>query len=355
MLKEIIKKYFPEHRIESVKPIYGGHINDTYQLNIEGIDQSYIIQRINTHIFKDPYSIAETHRRLQEVIPEKGDLYTIARIIPDAGGSYISVDEKGGTWRMTSFIEGTHMINVVKESWQAREAGKAFGWFASVCSQLKVQNFKEAIVNFHSLSFRLNQLKEAMDVDPANRTKKVTDIIDFYIRRESELTKIENLIDEGKIPLRLVHNDTKINNLLFRDNKAMAVIDLDTVGPGSVYYDYGDALRTSANFALEDEQDFSKAGFNMQAFISFTEGYLSQIQPFIAPAELKYLHLAPKFMTFIMGIRFLTDYLNGDRYYKTGYPDHNLTRCMVQLKLIESMESHETEMSSIIEEKYYQS
>jgi serine/threonine protein kinase len=353
LLIEVAEKYFPGQEIASVIPIISGHINKTYKIDLKDMGQSYILQCINSDVFTDPFSIAETHCRLQKIIPRQGKSYTIARIIANSEGSYITCDSDGNAWRMTNFIFDSFSVDLIGEKWQALEAGRAFGWFAGLCSQLDVKDFKEAIRDFHSLSFRRRQFREATKQDLAGRSEKARDMISFYAKRETELNIIESLIENGKIPIRIIHNDTKISNLLFRENKAVAVIDLDTVGPGSIIYDYGDALRTSANLAREDEKDLSLVGFNMEAFIAFTEGYLSQLRSVLTSEELEYLYLAPKFMTFIMGIRFLTDYLNGDKYYRTEYPEHNLVRCMVQLKLIESMESREKEMKAIISEKYY--
>ncbi|MDZ4059159.1 MAG: phosphotransferase, partial [Bacteroidales bacterium] len=164
-----------------------------------------------------------------------------------------------------------------------------------------------------------------------------------------KLSLIETLTNEGKIPLRVVHNDTKINNLLFRDKKAVAVIDLDTVGPGILYYDYGDALRTSACTAKEDEKNLDLVRFNIEAFKAFSNGYLPQVKSILSNEEREWFYLAPVLLTYIMGIRFLTDYLNGDKYYKISYPGHNLDRSRVQMTLIRSMEEFETNMKSIID------
>lgn len=348
MLTNVIKKFFPYHKVAEVKPFGGGHINDTYKLRLEGLNQDYILQRINTNVFKAPQGIAETHLKLQEVILKRDNPVAIAELLPTADGQLIYTDEDGGAWRVTSFITDSYTVDVVEEPWQAFEAGNGYGWFAKACDELDPKDFKEAIKDFHRLSFRLWQLDEAIKNDAAGRLESVKDVVQFFKDRQQMLSLIEEMVDQGRIPMRVVHNDTKINNLLFRGKKAAAVIDLDTVGPGIIFYDYGDALRTGASTAAEDEKDLSKVSFNMEAFSAFTFGYMGQVNPVVTQAEEEYFYLAPRLMTFIMGIRFLADYLNGDVYYKTAHKEHNLDRCKVQMKLIEAMESRENEMKSTI-------
>lgn len=348
MLHNIIKYFFPYSTIAGVKPFGNGHINNTYKLDLRNEKKSYILQRINTDVFKDPQGICDTHARLQDEIFKSQHPFTIAEIIPTTDGKKLYTDHEGGVWRMTSFIENSYTIGVVKSDWQAFEAGNAFGWFAKVCDKLDANTFTESIEDFHRLSFRLHQFNEAINADKAGRLDSINDIVKFYKDREASVSKIEALVDAGKIPLRVVHNDTKINNLLFRCKKAVAVIDLDTVGPGILYYDYGDALRTSASSAAEDEKDLSKVYFKIDAFRAFTNGYISQVKTIVSDEEEEYFYMAPMLMTYIMGIRFLADYLNGDVYYKVAHKEHNIDRSKVQKKLIESMEQQVEEMKHII-------
>ncbi len=344
MYKDIIKKYFPNEIVKEIQPFGNGHINDTYKVVIDNHSQAYVLQRVNNKVFPNTKGIVETHLKLHKAFNEKKYDIEVAEVLPDSSGEYL-VDN---VWRLTTFIKDSYSLEVVKEDWQAHETGRAFGMFAKICSSFDAKEFPEAIKDFHKLSFRLEQLEDAIKNNAANRLDGVQDIVDFYKNREAKLRNIEALINSGKIPLRVVHNDTKINNLLFRGNKAAAVIDLDTVGPGILYYDYGDALRTSANTALEDEKDLSLVSFNMSAFEEFTKGYMSQVKPIINEAEKEYFYLAPVLMAYIMGIRFFADYLNGDTYYKTEYSDHNLVRAKVQKTLIESMEENQEAMKQII-------
>lgn len=348
MLSTVLQYYFPKSQNIEIIPFGNGHINDTYKLSVPGMPQDFILQRINTNVFKDPKGIVDTHLRLRKSIMNGANTICIADLIPNTKGEFLTIDGDANAWRVTTFISDSYTIDVVSEDWQAYEAGKGYGWFAKVCSKLDPANFKEAIKDFHRLSFRVKQLNEAVANDQAGRLHSVSELVKFYRNREAKLSKIESLVDQGRIPIRVVHNDTKINNLLFRNRQATAVIDLDTVGPGILYYDYGDAIRTSANTALEDEKDLARVGFNADAFTSFTLGYMQQVRDFITDDEKRYFYLAPVLMTYIMGIRFLADYLNGDTYYKTAFPEHNLVRSMVQKTLIESMEAHEEHMKCVV-------
>jgi len=348
MLNDIVRKFFPYHAVADLKPFGNGHINDTYKLELDGVKEQYILQRINTNVFKDPQGIAETHLKIQEVVTKRDYPLTIAELLPTADGKLIHFDDEGSAWRVTTFITDSYTVELVEKPWQAFEAGSGYGWFVKACDGLDASGFKEAIKDFHRLSFRIWQLNEAIAANKAGRLAAVQDVVDFFKAREGRLSMIETFVDEGKIPLRVVHNDTKINNLLFRGQKAAAVIDLDTVGPGIIFYDYGDALRTGASTAAEDEKDLSKVGFNMNSFAAFTKGYMGQVNPIVTENEEQYFFLAPVLMTYIMGIRFLADYLNGDVYYKTAHKEHNIDRCKVQKKLIECMEAKEEEMKAVI-------
>jgi len=347
-LQGAIEAYFPDHQGYDAEPFGSGHINDTYKIRLAGQSNSYILQRINTQVFGNPKGIIDTHLKLQEIIFRQHSRVSIAEIIPNHQGGYLTTDKDGNVWRLTGFIEDSYTIEVVEATWQAYEAGLAFGWFAKTFSHLDVKDFTEPIKDFHRLSYRMSQLHKAMAENKAGKLDSVKKVLDFFMERAEMLSKIECLVHEGRIPLRIVHNDTKINNLLFRGGKAVAVIDLDTTGPGTLFYDFGDAIRTIANTAKEDETNLSKVQFHIGNFGAFTRGYLSQVKYIITGLEKEFMYLAPVLMTFIMGIRFLTDHFNGNIYYKVAYPEHNLHRCLVQKKLIALMEEHEPEMKSII-------
>lgn len=350
MIKDIVSKFFPGKRVVEASPYGNGHINDTYKVVIEGESEPLILQKINVAVFTNPDGLVDNHIKILDSLETgKSDL-EIPTLCPAAAGGYLHVDESEGVWRMMNFITDSYSIGIVTQDWQACQAGNGYGWFAKSCAGLDATEFVEAIKDFHRLSFRVGQLDDAIDGDKAGRLAGVQELVDFYKERQDKLMVIERMVDAGEIPLRVVHNDTKIDNLLFRGEKACAVIDLDTVGPGILYYDFGDSIRTISNSAAEDEKDLSKVNFNADAYREFARGYLEQVKSLTTPGEAGRYYLAPVLMTYIMGIRFLADYLNGDVYYKTGYPEHNLVRSSVQRRLIECMEEQEGFMKKVIAE-----
>lgn len=350
MLNDIVKLYFPGEVVLEVAPYGGGHINDTYKVEFEGETEPCILQKINIAVFTNPQGLVDNHIKIQNFLKAKEADLEIPSLCPLASGGYLHTDTTGGVWRMMIFIPDSYSIGIVKELWQASQAGHGYGWFAQSCSSLDASDFVEAIKDFHRLSFRVWQLDEAIQGDKAGRLESVQGLVDFYKDRQEKLMVIEQMVDAGEIPLRLTHNDTKIDNLLFRGEKACAVIDLDTVGPGILYYDFGDSIRTISNSAAEDEKDLDKVTFNKEAYREFALGYLQEVKSISTPGETGRYYLAPVLMTYIMGIRFLADYLNGDEYYKTGYAEHNLVRSSVQRKLIECMEEEEAFMKEVVSE-----
>jgi len=346
--QEILYQFSPNKLLKDIKPFGNGHINLTFKVIYENDHQEYILQKINTNVFKNPSAIINNHLRLQEIFYLDQDEMLIPKLIPTKNENFLYRDKEQNVWRLTNYIDNSYSVEVVKNEQQAFEAGKGFGWFAKKCSHLNPSDFTEAIKDFHLLSFRIGQLNEAIEFDKVSRYKTVKHLIEFYKNREKPLLKIEELINSNEIPLRVVHNDTKINNLLFRDTKAIAVIDLDTVGPGVIFYDYGDAIRTITNTVAEDEKNIDLVDFNLKFFESFTKGYLLQIDSILNFKERELLYRTPVLMTYIMGIRFLADYLNGDIYYKTSYEEHNLVRSLVQKKLIERIELNENHVKEII-------
>lgn len=350
MLEQIVKAFFQGEVVSELAPFGDGHINDTYKVEFQGEKSPCILQKINVAVFTNPDGLVDNHIKIQVHLEGEAADIEIPSLCPLAPGGYLFRDESGGVWRMMNFIPESYSIGVVKEEWQATQAGRGYGWFAKSCSGLDASDFVEAIKDFHRLSFRVWQLDEAIKGDKAGRLKSVQELVDFYKARQEKLMVIERMVDAGDIPLRVTHNDTKIDNLLFRGEKACAVIDLDTVGPGILYYDFGDSIRTISNSAAEDEKDLSKVIFNADAYRAFALAYLEQVKSISTPGEAGSYYLAPVLMTYIMGIRFLADYLNGDVYYKTAYADHNLVRSSVQRKLIEGMEAKENFMKEVIAE-----
>ena len=349
-LQEIFAQFHTSTTAPEILPYGNGHIHDTYRIGTPENPFSSILQKINTNVFADPAILIDNHLQLLESpsFIDPGGM-EIPRLIPTHSGEYLYRHADGSVWRAMTFIEGTHSLETCTRPKQAFEAGRAYGWFNCACLDLDPGHFREAIPAFHDLASRLARFRDAQKKDVAGRKEAVAVFIDFFECRADQLLAIQQAMTAGEIPVRITHNDTKINNVLFRGDLAAAVIDLDTVGPGTVFYDYGDALRTLANAAKEDELDVRMVKFDLTIFEAFTRGYLHQTGKMMTKTEKEWLYLAPKLMSYIMGIRFLTDFLQGDIYYKITYPEHNLIRTQVQQKLILEIEAKTPEIQKIID------
>lgn len=248
---------------------------------------------------------------------------------------------------MMVFIPRAHTLEAVNPE-SSRFAGEAFGRFQASLVDIP-DTLKESIPDFHNMEFRLKQLHDAVAADPVGRVKEVQPLLDELESRAEEMCKAERLHREGKLPKRICHCDTKVNNMMFdEDGRILCVIDLDTVMPSFIFSDYGDFLRTGANTGAEDDKDLNRVEFNMDIFRAFTEGYLSSARGFLTPLEIENLPYAAALFPYMQAVRFLTDYINGDTYYKIQYPDHNLVRTRAQFKLLQSVEAHTPEMREFI-------
>ncbi len=265
------------------------------------------------------------------------------------GKSWI-VDTEGNFWRMFISIPNHRSYDIVDTADKAFEGGKAVGRFQALLNDLPGGPLYETIPNFHNVIKRLETFNNSVKRDPVNRVTMVYDEIGFVLRRAREMEVILKLGKEGKIPLRITHNDTKFNNILLdENNKALCIIDLDTVMPGYVHYDFGDAIRTAANSAAEDEKELEKVRIDLKLFEAYANGYLTEIRGTLNDTEKDYLAFAPRLITYIMALRFLTDYIDGDVYYKIHHEDHNLQRAQAQFRLLETMEEQYPAMQKIIE------
>ncbi len=345
---KVLKAYFDSSDVKSISPFGNGHIQLTYL--VETQKKSFILQKINTKVFTKPELLIKNHLLLQNHIKSsENQEYLIPELINTVEGNNYFSDAEHGFWRLTNYIENSCSLEKTETSSQALEAGKAYGWFVKSLEKADINLFEEPIPDFHNLSLRLKQFEDAVKANIAERRDLIKPEIEFFLERKTFFLSLENDIKSGKIPIRIVHNDTKINNVLFEDNKAKAVIDLDTVAAGTVLFDYGDALRTIANNSVEDEENTDKIIFNWDYFCSFTDGYLRKTNGILTPSEKENLHKAPLLMTYIIGIRFLSDYLNGDIYFKTSKIAHNLGRAKVQQFLLLDMELKNKAMKTYIE------
>jgi len=350
-LQQIARQFPVVKDIQHIKAFGSGHINDTYLLHTSG--KNFVLQRINHQIFTNVEGLTDNILQITRFINENHNAQNIKLpgLFPTQNGEYLYKDTQNNYWRLMSFIEDSHSYDLVPNPDIAYEGGKAYGWFVKALSDFPAGQLTETIPHFHDIDFRLQNFKTALKNDKAQRAKNVQTEIDFVVKRSQEMRLILQLGQTRKIPIRVTHNDTKINNVLFDANdKAISVIDLDTVMPGYIHYDFGDAIRTFTNTANEDEPDLSKVSINMEYFKAFARGFLQETKEVLRPEEIKHLAFSARLMTFIIGLRFLTDYLNGDTYFKTAYEQHNLVRTRVQFRLLESMEGHATEMQAFIEQ-----
>lgn len=349
-LSDIIRKF----RIDvSIEPYGNGHINDTY---IAESDPKYILQRINNSVFKNPEqvmsNITGVTEHLRKKITEAGgnpERETLNLVKTVDGKSFYKADD-GNYFRMYKFIEGTVSYDSVENPAQLYEAARAFGKFQSMLSDYPVDKIYETIPDFHDTGKRYAALEAAVDKDVVGRRGLVEKEIEFAFARRQDTNVIVDAIAAGKVPVRVTHNDTKLNNVMLdeKTGEGVCVIDLDTVMPGSLLYDYGDALRFGASSGAEDECDLDKIWFDLELFEAFTRGFLEEVGSNLTDEEIKLLPFSAKLMTYECGIRFLTDYLSGDTYFKIHRKNHNLDRARTQFKLVADMEKKMDAMSGII-------
>lgn len=332
-----------------------GHINDTYIVYFEqaGSDpRKYILQRINHDVFKNPIELmknieAVTAHLRQKVIAASGDpeRETLTLLLTRSGETHYKTAD-GFYWRSYQFIENALTYQTPANLQQVYNAAHTFGSFQQMLEDFPVEQLFDTIPDFHHTPKRFDSFVQAVEADVYNRARDVKDEISFVLNRADQMRALVDSIEEGRLPVRVTHNDTKFNNLLIdtTTGKGLCVIDLDTVMRGTVLYDFGDAIRSICNTAVEDETNLSLVRFNRERFEQFARGYLDTMRNSLVPDEITTLPLAAKLMTLECGMRFLTDYLNGDVYFRTKHQDHNLDRCRVQFKLLQEMEEDYSEM-----------
>ncbi|MBR4206840.1 MAG: aminoglycoside phosphotransferase family protein [Clostridia bacterium] len=340
----------------SITPsVYGnGHINDTYLVHSQ---PNYILQRINKRVFTDPPAVMENilgvTAFLRDKIAKAGgdpDRETLNLITTVDGKPYYHHTD-GEYYRMYKFIDHAISYDIVENPMQLYNAAKAFGKFQNLLADYPAEKLHETIKDFHNTRSRYAQFREALEKNLSGRADTARDEIDFVLAREKDAGVIVDALADGSIPLRVTHNDTKLNNVMLDETtgEGVCVIDLDTVMPGSLLYDYGDALRFGGSSGAEDEKDLSKIWFDVEKFTAFTKGFLEEL-PSITDKELALLPFSIKLMTLECGARFLADYINGDVYFKTKYPEHNLVRARTQFKLVKEIEDKMDELNAIVRE-----
>ena len=312
---------------------YGsGHINETYKVETAS-GTRYILQRVNTSIFDE---------RLLEA-----NVMRVTEFLKSKGVKSLEVVAYESPWRVYRFLEGYTSRDVVEEPGQAYDVGRAFAKYQNDLADIPPPRLGDIIPKFHDTVDRIRQLDAAAEADAKGRRAKVAAELAFVDRRREEAAKIVTMMARGEIPERITHNDTKINNVMLGADGTNVVIDLDTTMPGSALYDFGDMVRTSSAAAAEDEKDLSKVYSKKDYFEALVKGYLSGAK-FLTEAETENLAFSGRLITLTIGIRFLTDYLSGDTYFRTAYDDHNLVRCRTQFKMVESMEAQTEAYEEIV-------
>ncbi|HEY5469723.1 MAG TPA: aminoglycoside phosphotransferase family protein [Bacteroidales bacterium] len=356
-LREIFDNFITEGTFYSGQLIGNGHIHDTYKIETSEKDKDdYILQRLNNKVFKN---IPELQNNIERVtghirnkllaLPDSDIKRECLILIRSLEGKNWIMDKEGNFWRMYIYITNHRTYNLVDTPDKAYEGGKAIGRFQAMLSDIPGPPLFETIPWFHNVEKRLETLKSKINENPVGRVIEAGMEISQILQRAENMSIILKLGRNGEIPLRITHNDTKFNNILLDYNdKALCIIDLDTVMPGYVHYDFGDAIRTVANTAAEDEINLELINMDINLFKSYSEGYLSEIRETLNKVEKDYLAFAPLLITYTIAVRFLTDYIDGDNYFKIHHENHNLQRTRSQLKLLTSMEQQYDEMRRII-------
>lgn len=343
-LKIVFSQFDDSTEIVSYKELASGHINDTYLIETSN-KENFVLQRINQGVFKDVPGLINNKVAISKHIqgklshlPKSEREHKVLTFVTTKDGAPFYYGKSGGYWNLMVYITESITHETVKNEEIAYEGGKLIGDFLNLTNDFDAKQLTEVIPKFHDMSSRFSQFEDSLKVASQERLVQAKQYIDLVWSLKDEMHILQNLKESGEIKLRVTHNDTKISNILFDANKkGLCVIDTDTVMPGIVHYDFGDAIRTICNSAAEDEKNLDLVNFNIDYYNAYVKGFLKEMNASLSPVELKYLPLGAKTMIFIMALRFLTDFLNGDIYYKTKYPDHNLDRAKNQFKLIESL------------------
>lgn len=356
---EALKSMKFDGDVINVKSFGSGIINDTFLVtckNNKGNENKYILQKINSSIFKNVEKLMENYcgvcDYLKKIVSENGgdvERETITVVPTNSGKTYLK-DSLDNYWRAIKFISDTVTYDVAESAEDFYKVGKAFGEFQNKLAGYNAENLYESIPNFHNTKERFKTFLLAIENNKARRLESVRSEVDFILEREKDTSILLDLYENGELPLRVTHNDTKISNILMDANtkNGICIIDLDTIMPGLSLYDFGDAIRSGATHALEDEKDLDKVYVDLEFFEAFTKGFLEGTNSSLTEKEIEMLPMGAKVITLEQAIRFLTDYLDGDVYYKTSYSNQNLDRTRTQLKLVKDIEEKWNELNNIV-------
>ena len=357
-IKTVLPRFRFQGNYQSVSEISSGNVNSTFHLiyQDQGKENHYILQRINDYVFKSPrdvmknISMVTEHLRKNMILAGMEVDGRVLTLIHTQDDDVLFLDQYGGCWRAYNYISHATAHDQVESPEMMRQVGRGFGTFQRLLYDFPAEDLYVSIPNFHHTTKRFYSFVHSVDEDVAGRVKEVEEEIEFFFDRRKMMGSIVKLLENGSLPLRVTHNDTKSNNVML-DNEtgeAICVIDLDTVMPGSSLYDYGDAVRFGASTAAEDEPDTSKIALDMDKTASFTQGFIEATKGFLTLEELKLLPLGIKVITCELAMRFLKDYLDGDVYFKVNSPQHNLVRAHAQMALLEDVEKKEPELNAMI-------
>ena len=346
-LLDVVAHFVERNQVADIAPLGNGLINDTFKVMVHGDDKPrYVLQRINNAVFTDVEMLQRNIETVTDHLRSKGIL-TLHFLTAETGKTY--VEEDGKFWRVMDYIPDSYTYEAVTQKY-ACCAGRKFGEFESQLTDLE-EPIGEIIPDFHNIEFRLRQLDEAIAANPVDRMNdpEVQSYVEKIKAVADEMCIGERLYREGKLPKRICHCDTKVNNMLFdKEGNVMCIIDLDTIMPSFVFSDFGDFLRSAANTGAEDDPDLDKVHFDMAIFEAFAQGYLEGAKSFLLPVEIEYLPYAAMLFPYMQAVRFFADYINGDTYYKIRYPEHNMVRTRAQWKLFEEAKAKSGEMAEIV-------
>ena len=363
-LQEVFANYgFDASSYVNIKQIKIGHINSTYTLYFDqgSSVKRYLLQEINTHVFKNPIQLMENIEKITTFLSEKVRLSGAKnyenlslRVIHTLDHHSYMISSKNHFFRVYNFIENAKTYQKTNDLKLFYNAGKTIGTFQNMLSDFDASQLHETIPNFHNTPYRFQTFLKVLKENPCDRAKDCEEEIQFVLHLKDFTPVITSLIEQKLIPIKVTHNDTKLNNIMFdcETKEGLCLVDLDTVMPGTILYDFGDAIRSGCNRADEDEKNLEKVRFSVDLFKAFSEGYLSSVANSITECEVNHLVDSAILMTFECGMRFLTDYLDGDHYFKTKYDNHNLVRCRTQFHLVKQMIEQKDVLEEIVQEAY---
>ncbi len=357
LLEGIFNEFQVQSKYQSYQELNSGHINDTYLIETFG-EPNYVLQKINGNVFKDAKNLVKNKVLVSAYLQDKFAHLSEQEIsrkvlcfVKTKRNTFFYEDEFGGIWNLSIYIENTTTYLKTPSSKIAYEAGKATGFFLESTTDFDASKLVDILPQFHSVSYRYKQFKEALSKATNEAIEEAKFQIEFVEKHISEMLQIDKAIQHDEIQLRLTHSDTKISNILFSNEQALCLIDTDTVMNGVIHFDYGDAIRTICATANEDEKDIALVDFNLDFFKSYTQGFFSELKN-ISEKEIYYLATSVKMMPFIMGARFLTDFLNGNVYYKVAYENHNLDRAKNQFAYVNAIIKKYSKIEAIIGKEF---